>query len=447
MRLRDRLASFSTSPAASASSVASTPRRQVEEVEWQAAEGETAEGETKSRRIAQLRALIATMQAHAGPPAASRARLAAPPPLPVGETRHTSAGPLHCVERWLDPQHRHGRIAVRLALDADPGVLARLALDPALEALDLSRMLILDTETTGLAGGTGSVPFLIGLAWFEQGALKLEQLFLTNFGAEAPLLQHLAERLAQASCIVTYNGKAFDWPLLRTRFVLNRIACPTPPPHVDLLHCARRVLKQRLSSLRLIEVERALLCFYRDDDIDGAEIPGRYLAYLRGSDPRLILPVFTHNEHDVIALSAILWWLCAHFERLEPSDDPRDHLSYAKVALRAGDLERARLFGEAAAAGGASADLQRAAFCLCATVARRRGDMTGAACFWQRVLELAGCEWAVAEAHLALSRLYEHQLGDLQRASEHAHWTRPAEGEIAHARRQSRLRRRLERCL
>jgi uncharacterized protein YprB with RNaseH-like and TPR domain len=427
MRLRDRLASLPTAPAAS------TLQGPVED----------AAGQAKARRIAQLRAVIATMQAPSRLPASSRARPAAPSPLPVGETRQTSAGPLHCVERWLDPQHCHGRITVRLALEADPGVLARLALDPTLETLDLSRMLIVDTETTGLAGGTGSVPFLIGLAWFEQGALKLEQLFLTNFGGEAPLLQRLAERLSQASCIVTYNGKAFDWPLLRTRFMLNRIACPTPPPHVDLLHCARRVLKRRLSSLRLIEVERALLCFYRDDDIDGAEIPGRYLAYLRGGDPRLILPVFTHNEHDVIALAAILWRLCAHFERLELADDPRDHLSYARVALRAGDLERARLFGEAAAAGGASAELRRVAFSLCATAARRRGDMPGAASFWQSVLEVAECELSAAEAHLALSRLYERQLGDLQRAREHARWTRAVEGDVAHERRLSRLQRRL----
>jgi len=428
MRLRDRLSPFQAELGLPAATSSSDPSR--------------------SERIARLRALIESVQLR--DPASLPAR-AAPQAEPTasrlpGETLQTASGPLHRIERWLAPEHRHGRVLVRHALEAGAAVLARLALDPSLEGLDLSRMLVLDTETTGLSGGAGTVPFLIGLGWFEQGAFKLEQLFLMNFGGEVPLLRYLADQLARASCIVTYNGKSFDWPLLRSRFIMNRVACPEPPPHIDLLHCARRVLKPRLSSIRLVEVERGLLQFYRDDDIDGAEIPGRYLSYLRGGDPRLLLPVLEHNAHDVIALTAVLWRLCAHFEQVRPGDDPRDHLAYARVAMRAGDLECARAFGEAAAAFGGDHALVGDAFALCAAVARRSGDADSAALLWQRALEVAPCAISAARAHLALTRLYERPLKDLARAHQHAQGTLAIEGELAHARRLARLRRRLERA-
>jgi uncharacterized protein YprB with RNaseH-like and TPR domain len=130
--------------------------------------------------------------------------------------------------------------------------LAQLALNPELESIDLRRALFFDTETTGLAGGTGTVPFLIGIAWFEDESMRIQQLFLPEMGKEAPMLHWLRERVQQSSCVVSFNGKAFDWPLLRTRFVLNRVPAPSLPPHLDLLHCARRVLRPRLQSVRLV---------------------------------------------------------------------------------------------------------------------------------------------------------------------------------------------------
>ena len=113
------------------------------------------------------------------------------------------------------------------------------------------------------------------------------------------MLRRLGERIAAASCLVSYNGKTFDWPLLRTRFIMNRIPAPELPPHLDLLHCTRRVLKPSMGSVRLTEVERELLGFYREDDVDGALIPGLYLSYLRGGDPEPLSGVLEHNRHDL----------------------------------------------------------------------------------------------------------------------------------------------------
>jgi uncharacterized protein YprB with RNaseH-like and TPR domain len=395
----------------------------------------------RSDRIEHLRALIGEVAAR------ERRRSPAvhgePQSLPVGEARENAHGELHLIERWLDPDHCHGRVPVGGALGVDAGLVARLSLDPELGEVDLSRMLILDTETTGLAGGAGTVPFLVGLAYFDDGVLKVEQLFLRNFGQEAPLLAHLAERVAQASCLVSYNGKSFDWPLLRARFVMNRVPMPEVPPHLDLLHCARRVLRPRMAGVRLTAVEQELLGFHREGDVDGSLIPGLYLGYLRGADPRSLLPVLEHNEHDVIALAAILARLCEHFAEVKPEDDPRDHLAYAQVALRARDLERAEGFARAAAEGGGEVGVSAQAHGLAAKVARRRGDARAAAEAWQRALQVAPCELTAAEAHCALAKLYEHALKDLRRARAHARMTMPAEGPVAHGRRLGRLHRRL----
>ncbi|HSI06085.1 MAG TPA: ribonuclease H-like domain-containing protein, partial [Myxococcota bacterium] len=115
--------------------------------------------------------------------------------------------------------------------------------------IDFSRALYIDTETTGLSHGAGTLPFLIGMAWFDGTAVRVEQLVLRKPGEEGPMLEELAMRIASSSCIVSYNGKSFDWPLLRTRFVLNRMKVPEPEAHVDLLHCARRVYRRRLTNV------------------------------------------------------------------------------------------------------------------------------------------------------------------------------------------------------
>src|SRR5258706_177082 len=131
---------------------------------------------------------------------------------------------------------------------------ARVALE------DPERWLFLDTETTGLAGGTGTYAFLIGLAWWDAGALQVEQFFMRDFGEEHAILHEVAARIAERPVLVTFNGKAFDWPLLENRFTMTRsIAVPRLAAHLDLLHPARALWKLRLGSVRLVELERHVL--------------------------------------------------------------------------------------------------------------------------------------------------------------------------------------------
>jgi len=400
----------------------------------------------KAARLERLRSLIGQVKQRDGrrrtEPNADAGQAADPGRLP-GKEIITEYGPLQIVERWLEPEHRHGKVPVRAALEASPATVAELALDPCLAEVDLERLLILDTETTGLSGGTGTVPFLIGMAWFEQGVLRTEQLLLKSFGGEAPLLHRLAERLAWASCILSYNGKSFDWPLLRTRFILNRIAAPKTPPHLDLLHCVRRVFKPRIGEVRLTEVEKQVLGFYRDNDVDGSEIPGIYLRFLRGADPATLAPIIEHNAHDLIALAAILGKVARHFESVQPSDDPVDHLAYARVAARAQNTERALSFARAAAEGGGSEHVEVDALVLTAKLTRRHGDPGAAVAALQKALEAATDPQVMAQIHLELAKLYEHKLRDPERAREHALYTGEAEGDEPRLKRLARLEKKL----
>jgi len=360
-----------------------------------------------------------------------------------GQRRETEHGELHLIDAYLEPRHHHGRAPIAKALQVSTERLAQLALDPLLAEVDLQRALFLDTETTGLAGGAGTVPFLIGIAWFEDQSMRIQQLFLSDLGREAPMLHWLRERVQESSCVVSFNGKTFDWPLLRNRFVLNRVRAPALPPHLDLLHCARRILKPRLKSVRLVELERRVLGMYREDDVSGALIPQLYFDYLDGGDVSPIAKVIEHNANDLIALAALVAELVSHFDEVHGADDPRDHLAYAKVAERTGDPSRARSFADAAAQGGGESACTVQACMLNARIARRRGDVDDEEHALLQAIRAADDEELRAAVQLALSKFYEHRRKDVARALEHAAGTALAEGEEAAERRANRLARRL----
>ncbi len=360
-----------------------------------------------------------------------------------GQRLQTEHGELHLIDEYLEPHHHHGKAPVARALEVSTARLAQLALDPSLEGVNLQNAVFFDTETTGLAGGAGTVPFLIGLAWFEDQSLRVQQLFLPELGREAPMLHWLRERIERCSCLVSFNGKAFDWPLLRTRFVMNRVCAPELPPHLDLLHCARRVLRPRLRSVRLVEVEKQVLGMFRQDDVSGALIPQLYFDYLDGREVPPLAKIIEHNANDLIALAALLGALVTHFDAVHQSDDPRDHLAYAKVAERTGDARRAGEFASAAAEGGGEAECTVEACLLKARLARRDGLLEAEE---QALLDAFGAadeDTLRATVALGLSKYCEHRRKDPGRALEYARHTGLAEGEEAQAKRVARLQKRL----
>lgn len=370
-----------------------------------------------------------------------------------GAMQLTAHGELHVIEHRCALEQQHGARAIHAARTVDADVVATLALDPQMRGLDFSRALYIDTETTGLMGGTGTVPFLIGTAAFEGEQLVVRKLMLRRLGEEAPMLHALADQLREASCVVSFNGKSFDWPLLRTRFVMNRVKAPPVPPHLDLLHCARRVFKGRMERVRLVDIEREVLGFQRVDDVAGSDIPGLYMAYLRGGDAAPIARVIEHNRLDLIALAALLAELVGQFAGLGADEDPRDKLACARVAERAGDGGLARALASAAVSTDGCGTNAAEAWLLHARVARREGDVDREEQALLAALSALEAPTSgggdpstpltLAHVHLALAKLYERKRKDPARALPHARSTVPAEDEDQAARRLARLTRRV----
>lgn len=179
------------------------------------------------------------------------------------------------------------------------------------------QLLHFDTETTGLAGGTGTRAFMIGVADWQPGGLRLRQLTITTMAAEAGMLRRFAQWLGPDTVLVSYNGKCYDAPLLNTRFRLARLPSPLPGlPHLDLLHPSRRRWKGRWENCRLGTIERQVLSVVREDDLPGSEAPRAWLDYLRGGSARDLRRVTEHNAQDLRSLAA----LCLHLATLAPQE-------------------------------------------------------------------------------------------------------------------------------
>ncbi|HZV89467.1 MAG TPA: ribonuclease H-like domain-containing protein [Candidatus Binatus sp.] len=289
-----------------------------------------------------------------------------------------------------------------------------------------AKWLFLDTETTGLAGGTGTYPFLVGIAWWDAGGLQVEQFFMRDFSEEHSLLQELAARLADRPVLVTFNGKSFDWPLLENRFTMTR-AIPTPrlAAHLDLLHPARALWKLRLGSVRLVELERRVLDaprlgWHREDDIASALIPQYYFDYLRGGPRDPIAGIVRHNQMDLRGLAALFGkinTLLASQEADRDGIDSLDLFGLSRFFERRGDSDRAHVACTQALDLGLPAEFRPRARRELALLAKRRGDHAAAAALW---LELAGDPQDGVLACEQLAIHYERCAKDPARAAEFA---------------------------
>lgn len=240
---------------------------------------------------------------------ARRPRTATAPAHEVlgGELHDTGEGRVLVVRREFPLAHRHGRQALGAAFEAPLPLLGAVARAEA-PLGDARRLLFLDTETTGLAGGTGTYAFLVGAGWLEDGRLVLAQYFMRDFDEEGALLAALAPLVERASGVVTFNGGGFDLPLLETRFILARRRWPPGLAHLDLLRPSRRVWSARFADCRLATLEREVLGLVREDDVPGAVIPGLYFEFLRSRRAAPLARVFAHNRDDVLSLVALLGW-------------------------------------------------------------------------------------------------------------------------------------------
>ena len=256
-------------------------------------------------------------------------------------------------------------------------------------------------------------------------------------GEEPPILERLSERIAQASCVVSYNGKSFDWPHLKTRNEMNRREPPKMPPQIDLLHCARRVYKARLDDESLTAVEEGVLGLGRNDDEGGGMIPECYAQFLAGAPGAILNPGIEHYAHDLISLAALLGDLVLRYRCDATVSCASDQLGLAKTALRAHDLTAARTLADHATEGGG--DVARQAHFLASRLAKRAREFGTARDHLCAALQQPGSEPSDAELCLALAKLHEHGLRDPTTALRYAGQAGAAEDEPSHQRRLKRI--------
>jgi uncharacterized protein YprB with RNaseH-like and TPR domain len=284
------------------------------------------------------------------------------------------------------------------------------------DVADPQRWLFLDTETTGLMGGTGTYPFMVGIAWWDAGGLEVEQFFMRDLSEEHALLVTLAERLAERPVLVTFNGKSFDWPLLETRYRMTRtIRPPVLRAHLDFLHPARNLWRIRLGSVRLAELEKHVLGWNRGADLISEMIPQFYFDYLRGGSPGPLVQIFLHNQMDLRGLAGLASRILAILT--EPETGGKDGLELygvSRICERRGDMARAKKHYAQSLAAQLPPETDRAARRSLARLAKRERDFPLALDLWKSVL---GNSREGLEACVQLAIYYEHEAGEPQRAA------------------------------
>src|SRR5262245_15638242 len=328
-----------------------------------------------------------------------------------GEWRQSGSHRFLVVERSYAPGHRHGSIAIADSLPPDEG-WSRLGLLAG--ASCGGRLLFVDLETTGIAGGAGNYAFLVGCAWFDRGRFHVRQFLLSSFASERALLEAVREVAGDVDAVVTYNGKSFDLPLIETRYALNRLTTPfAEMPHVDMLHHARRLWNSQDDRHRLSSLESSLLGHERDGDVPGFEIPSRYFHYVRTGDARPLDAVLEHNRRDLLSL-ALLTARAAQLldEGVTAATTAREALGIGRLYERSGMAADALVCYARAVEMGSGVCAE--ALYAHAMLLRRMRRHAAAAEVWQRLLELGACPPRLErEAAEALAVHHEHRLRSL----------------------------------
>jgi hypothetical protein len=274
--------------------------------------------------------------------------------------------------------------------ECEPGAAALRLLAPGApeEVADPRNWLFLDTETTGIMGGTGTYAFLVGIAWWGGGGFEIEQFFMRDHSEEHSVLAALAERMAERPVLVTFNGKSFDWPLLETRYRMTRsIRAPVFRAHLDFLHPARNLWRLRIGSVRLAELERHILGWKREGDVNSQMIPQFYFDFLRGDSPEPLVPVFYHNQMDLRGLAGLSVRVLSLLADPGASETTALELfGVSRICERRGESIRARKLYEQSLAGDLPPATDRAARRSLALLAKRQGDFSLAANLWESIL-------------------------------------------------------------
>ena len=189
-------------------------------------------------------------------------------------------------------------------------------------------LLFFDLETTGLSGGAGTIAFLAAFGRFAPQAdnapasnapagtvparLEITQYLLLDYPGEPEFIESAAKEFASfphkgngSLCFAaSYNGKCFDFQILKNRCLMNGIAYPAFL-HADLLHPARRLWKRLISDCSQASVEASVLGLDRSGDLTGALAPEIWFSFLRSGENRELLSVCDHNIRDITGLASL----------------------------------------------------------------------------------------------------------------------------------------------
>jgi len=340
-------------------------------------------------------------------------------PVIVPEPRE----PLRVYENAYPLEARYGRLTIADGLRIPGAVLATLSLDSEFRDLDLGSSLFVDLETTGLAGGTGTVAFLVGLGFYRDGRFVVAQHFLGDLSEEERLLDGLNAFIREMGfrSVVTYNGKAFDVPLLETRFILHRRKFPLADlPHLDFLFAARSLWKHKHESCRLFHLAQQVVEAPRDEDIPSAEIPYRYFDYLRTGHFSLIEPILYHNQEDILPLLGLVI-AGANLVRdggrpsLEDAPDPLDLIGVGRVLDRAGESDRSAEALFEALRGRLPAEVAQGIVAKLSVQLKRKADWSKAVSLWEGHRQAAPLF-----CYRELSKYYEHRVKNYDEARRYA---------------------------
>jgi hypothetical protein len=337
-----------------------------------------------------------------------------------GEMIRTEFGDVFVQQTLYPLDHRHG--ATPIALDPLHPIIAQWTKDISLADLDPRKLAFLDTETSGLAGGTGTYAFMIGAARFQNDHFRLMLFFMRDPSEEKALLAALTDFLAPAQALVTFNGKSFDVPLLNTRYKLHSLPSPfgsVIPAHLDLLPLARKLWRDRLPSRALKYLEEHVLSAPRSSaEVPGYEIPHLYFDYLRTGDARPLAGVFYHNAMDVIAMSALLRFITDMLNDPFSVEHGLDVIALARLFEEQHQWDlAARAYEHGLEMNLLEADFEIAVKKL-AALERKRGDLESAVKWWER-----SAERDQLYALIELAKYHEHQK---QNYAEALIWTRRA---------------------
>ena len=332
-----------------------------------------------------------------------------------GEEARTPSGNFFLSRSTLNGDDTHGHCRICDLARTSMEAAAFLAGRQFHEDISITGGLFLDTETTGLAGGTGTFPFLIGLGWFETDSFITCQLFARDFSEESAMLTYLSELASTKDFLVTFNGKTFDLNLLATRFILNRCQDTLSAlPHIDLLHPSRRILSHRLENARLSTIEADVLGVRRVGDVPGMEIPQRYFDWLRHRDGRLLEDVFAHNRLDVVSMASLLKYLADILEGSEEISHGHhgDLLKLAVMIHERGDPEKARRILEALIPSH-HREVAMSARRHLSLMHKKAHRLNEAAALWQYLLASNSRDVFAA---VELAKFYEHHTREIEKA-------------------------------